>query len=93
MDNITIIDNIYNIAYLKIIDISKTPIHIPQGLPQVSLKNLDKITDKQVLYLSMLYPPMALPPNDISYELSGRSWLSIAGESSYNQNSFSRFKR
>lgn len=61
-------------AYFKIIDISRTQIHCPKDLYRAEIKDLGKITDSQLPYISLSYFPILLSLDDKSFDLAARFW-------------------
>jgi len=61
-------------AYYIFLDISKTPISIPKNLHDTVPRSIDKITEKQLPWISFIFPPILLAVGAKNYELVDRKW-------------------
>lgn len=61
-------------AYYQIVDITKTPVSIPQNISDNPAKNLDKITDSHVPDLALHFPPVAYSSDGKNFELIAKLW-------------------
>ena len=63
-------------ASMQFIDVSKEPVEPLPGARHATIKYLDKLTEKNAPYISMLHPPIILY-NSVKkiYEVHGRVWF------------------